>query len=239
MHWNGSERPPTWMVISESSLHAGFYKSCVFTNLGVHFTLIQLHVEQRLIASRRCFSQIVPDGKGGHLKPPSDSLQFVVKCSFRWYQLLYIRHFHTADSSGMTCGWGSNVVFDIWFSRRGIITAFHWDCTWGVSQLWVKKNRLSWESRIWKAWLLESVDVSVITSHSVHVKPSQKDEEKDTSQSEKSPLLSNFRFKEKERKHSCLKFENNNLWISQDWVWCCFHWVKHGACICTAIKELT
>ena len=161
MHWNCSERPPTWMVISEASLRTGSYKSCVFTNLGVHFALIQLHVEHRLVASRRCFSQIIPDAKGGHLKPPPNSLRFVVKCLFQRYQLLCIRHFHTADSSGMTRGWESNVVFDLWFSRRGIITAFHWYCTWGVIQLWVKKNRLSWESRIWKAWLLESVDVSL------------------------------------------------------------------------------
>ena len=123
------------MGISEASLHAGSYKSCIFTNLGVHFALIQLHVEQRLLASRRCFSQIIPNGKVGHLKPPPESLQFLVKCLFQRYQLLYIRHFHTADSSGMTRGWELNVVSDLWFSRRGIIMAFHWYCTWGVSQL--------------------------------------------------------------------------------------------------------
>ena len=103
MRWKASERPPTWMVISEASLSADSCKSCIFA-------LIWLHVEQRWIASRRRFSQVVPDGKGGMWNPQPESLQFVVKCSSRRYQLLCIRHFHTADGSGKTRGWESNVM---------------------------------------------------------------------------------------------------------------------------------
>jgi hypothetical protein len=79
----------------------GPFKSCLLTDLGG--SLLQV-VVSHITEINYIQEAILPNDsqwERGHLKYQLDNLQSEVKYSFQ-YQLLYISHVHTANSSGMT-----------------------------------------------------------------------------------------------------------------------------------------
>ena len=85
-----------------------------------------------------CFQEaLFPNGsrwERGHVKPPTGKLAvcgevFIPAVPAAVYQTFSHCRRLRKDT------WMGIKRDDLWFSRRGIIMTFHWDCTWGVSQL--------------------------------------------------------------------------------------------------------
>ena len=118
-----------------------------------------------------------------HLKYRLYNLQLVGKYSL-WYQRLYMRDFHTTDSSRMARRWELYVVFYHSFPRRGNIIVFDYKSTWEVSQPRVRKNAPTQESALKSMISRALVLAGTVVSRAIHG-TLPKGKEKDRNRAEK------------------------------------------------------